>query len=66
MEKHAHPGDFCPNPTCADYRKVQSDQAQPNIKRLANPCEVSSVTNARPGIGLSRTPVQVNNLFPED
>jgi transposase-like protein len=33
MEKLAHPGDFCPNAACPDYGKLQSDQAQTNLKK---------------------------------
>jgi transposase-like protein len=33
MEKLAHPGDFCPNATCPDYGKLQSDQVQANLKK---------------------------------
>ncbi|MDQ7029176.1 MAG: hypothetical protein Q9O62_05045 [Ardenticatenia bacterium] len=29
----AHVGDFCPNESCADYGKLQSDQAKKNIKK---------------------------------
>ncbi len=32
MEKLAHPGDFYPNATCPDCRKLQNDQAQANLK----------------------------------
>jgi transposase-like protein len=34
MEKLAQTKDFCPNPACPDYSKRQSDQAQPNLKKL--------------------------------
>ncbi len=34
MEKLAQTKDFCPNRACPDYGKLQSDQAQPNIKKL--------------------------------
>jgi len=34
MEKLAQTKDFCPNPACPDYGKLQSGQAQPNIKKL--------------------------------
>jgi transposase-like protein len=30
----AQPKDFCPNPACPDYGKLQYDQAQPNLKKL--------------------------------
>lgn len=31
MEQFAKPGDFCPNPACPKYRKLQSSQAKPNV-----------------------------------
>lgn len=34
MEKHAQTKDFCPNRVCPDYGKLQSDQSQPNLKKL--------------------------------
>jgi transposase-like protein len=34
MEKLAKTKDFCPNRACLDYGKLQSDQAQANIKKL--------------------------------
>ena len=34
MEKFAQTKDFCPNRVCPDYGKLQSDQAQPNLKKL--------------------------------
>lgn len=34
MEKLARSSDFCPNATCPDYGKLQSDQAQPNLKKM--------------------------------
>jgi transposase-like protein len=34
MEKLAKTKDFCPNRACPDYAKLQSDQAQANIKKL--------------------------------
>jgi transposase-like protein len=34
MEKFAHTGDFCPNPGCADYGKLQKEQMQPNLKKI--------------------------------
>ena len=34
MEKLAQTKDFCPNRACPDYGKLQSDQAQPNLKKL--------------------------------
>lgn len=34
MEKFAQTKDFCPNQVCPDYGKLQSDQAQPNLKKL--------------------------------
>src|SRR5512141_401886 len=33
MEKFAKPGDFCPNATCPDYGKLQSDQQQ-NLEKF--------------------------------
>ena len=27
----AKPGDFCPNPECSDYQKLQETKSQPNI-----------------------------------
>jgi transposase-like protein len=30
----AQPKDFCPNPACPDYGKLQSDQPHPNLKKL--------------------------------
>lgn len=33
MEKLAQTKDFCPNRACPDYGKLQSDQAQPNLKK---------------------------------
>lgn len=33
MEKFAKPGDYCPNPACADYGKVHS-AAEPHIERF--------------------------------
>ena len=34
MEKLAQTKDFCPNRACPDYGKLQSDRAQPNLKKL--------------------------------
>ena len=34
MEKLAQTKDFCPNRACPDYGKLQSDQSQPNLKKL--------------------------------
>jgi transposase-like protein len=34
MEQLAQPKDFCPNPACPDYGKLQYDQTQPNLKQL--------------------------------
>ena len=34
MEKLAQAKDFCPNRVCPDYGKLQSDQSQPNLKKL--------------------------------
>ena len=34
MEKLARPGDFCPNPACPDFGKLQNDQTQPNLKKI--------------------------------
>ena len=34
MEKLARSGDFCPNPACPKYGKLQNDQAQPNLKKI--------------------------------
>ncbi|HVP21369.1 MAG TPA: hypothetical protein VMS73_05855, partial [Anaerolineaceae bacterium] len=34
MEKLAQTKDFCPNRACPNYGKLQSDQAQPNLKKL--------------------------------
>jgi transposase-like protein len=34
MEKLAQTKDFCPNQACPDYGKLQSDQPQPNLKKL--------------------------------
>jgi transposase-like protein len=34
MEKLARPGEFCPNPACCAYGKLQSEQAQPNLKKI--------------------------------
>jgi transposase-like protein len=31
MEQFAKPGDFCPNPACPDYQKLQNKQSKPNI-----------------------------------
>jgi len=31
MEQIAKPGDFCPNETCPDYQKLQTNQGQRNI-----------------------------------
>jgi transposase-like protein len=31
MNRIARPGDFCPNQTCPDYHKLQSQQSKPNI-----------------------------------
>lgn len=30
----AQPKDFCPNPKCRDYGKLQQDQPHPNLKKL--------------------------------
>jgi transposase-like protein len=35
MEKLAQTKDFCPNRACPDYGKLQSDQSQPNLKRIS-------------------------------
>jgi len=34
MEKLAQTKDFCPNRACPDYGKLQSEQSQPNLKKL--------------------------------
>jgi len=34
MEKLAQPKDFCPNPACPDYGKLQEDQSEPNLKKI--------------------------------
>jgi transposase-like protein len=34
MKKLAHPGDFCPNATCPDYGKLQSEPVQTNLKKI--------------------------------
>ena len=34
MEKLAQTKDFCPNAACPDYGKLQSDQAQANLKKI--------------------------------
>ena len=34
MKKLAQTKDFCPNRACPDYGKLQSDQSQPNLKKL--------------------------------
>jgi hypothetical protein len=34
MEKFARIGDFCPNEACPDYRKLQNDQSQRNIRKF--------------------------------
>ena len=34
MENLAQVKDFCPNRACPDYGKLQSDQSQPNLKKL--------------------------------
>ena len=34
MEKLAQTKDFCPNRACPEYGKLQSDQSQPNLKKL--------------------------------
>jgi transposase-like protein len=34
MAKFAQVGDFCPNETCPDYGKPQSEQAKKNIKKF--------------------------------
>lgn len=31
MEPFPKPGDFCPNQTCLDYQKLQTNQSKPNI-----------------------------------
>jgi len=31
MEAFAKPGEFCPNETCSDYQKLQSQQDRPNL-----------------------------------
>lgn len=33
MEKFAKPGDFCPNPACSDYGKLQNGQQQ-NLEKF--------------------------------
>lgn len=33
MEKFAKPGDFCPNPACPNYGKLQNDQQQ-NLEKF--------------------------------
>jgi len=33
MPKLAHTGDFCPNPNCPDYGKLQKDLPKKNIKK---------------------------------
>ena len=34
MPKFARAGDFCPNETCLDYGKLQSEQPKKNIKKF--------------------------------
>lgn len=34
MQQLAQPQDFCPNSACPDYGKLQTDQTQPNLKKL--------------------------------
>ena len=34
MEKLARTKDFCPNAACPDFGKLQSDQAQANLKKI--------------------------------
>lgn len=34
MEKLARPGEFCPNPACPAYGKLQREQAQANLKKI--------------------------------
>lgn len=34
MEKFVKAKDFCPNQACPDYGKLQSDQAQANLKKI--------------------------------
>ena len=34
MPKYAQVGDFCPNETCLDYGKLQSEQPKKNIKKF--------------------------------
>ena len=34
MEKFAQAKDFCPNQACPDYGKLQSNQAQANLKKI--------------------------------
>jgi len=33
-QQFAQTKDFCPNSACRDYGKLQTDQAQPNLKKL--------------------------------
>jgi hypothetical protein len=34
MERFAKPGDFCPNPACAEYGKRQDGEKQTNIRKF--------------------------------
>jgi transposase-like protein len=36
MERLAQTKDFCPNPACPDYGKVQSGKAQSNLKKIGH------------------------------
>jgi transposase-like protein len=36
MKALAQSKDFCPNPACPDYAKLQSDQVRPNLKKLGH------------------------------
>ena len=56
MEKLAQTKDFCPNPACTDYGKLQSGQAQPNIKRLAKPSGACNDISVKPASRCSRSP----------
>jgi transposase-like protein len=36
MERLAQPKDFCPNTTCAEHGKLQSKNAQTNLKKIGH------------------------------
>jgi hypothetical protein len=36
MKPLAQTKDFCPNPACSDYGKLQSDPSQRNLKKLGH------------------------------